>query len=89
MINSAYGSYGSLGELVANEQKINVQPGYKHEWVVTIPPRDCIEIIQWCADTLGDAGHNRKYRWRHNQLNWTRLYLRHEEDVTLFILRWG
>lgn len=69
---------------------VTISKGYKDEWVVRLsqgsaPTED---IIQWCYDTMGEAGHDRKYRWRMKWADRNMIFLRNEQDVLLFRLRW-
>lgn len=79
--------------------KISIRKGYKEEWVVYLPHSQNKEIIDWCRETFGESGRDRKYRWRanwadqstshsHNNNHGPRIFLRKECDVVLFNLRW-
>lgn len=69
---------------------ISISDEHKGEWVVRLAngfaPTD--EIIQWCYDTLGSPGHDRKYRWRTKWVDRDQIFLRNAQDVLLFRLRW-
>lgn len=49
------------------------------------------ETIDWCTDTFGSSGRDKKYRWRYG---WTQhregmFYFRSENDALFFVLKWS
>lgn len=65
-----------------------IKEGYRGEWVIDVPLQNGNEIIKWCKEILGEPGRNRKYRWRMNYAARNRIYLRNQNDVLMFRLRW-
>lgn len=68
----------------------SISKGYKGEWVVRLSEgfSPVSDIVQWCHDTMGEPGHDRRYRWRMNYAARNRIFLRNEQDVLMFRLRW-
>ena len=47
-------------------------------------------IRAWCAEHFGPGGRNKQYRWRYGWTDHTNVYyFKHEQDLTMFMLRWA
>lgn len=81
--------YGKFGVKMEPPVELFIRKAYHGEWAIDIPWKNWAEIIIWCRETLGECGHDRRYRWRQNyRADMSRVFLRNESDVTLFRLRW-
>ncbi len=49
------------------------------------------EAQNWCTDTFGPGGRNKKYRWRYGWVQRTTdiFYFRNEKDAMFFVLKWS
>lgn len=76
---------------LAVPNEIKVSGPFHREWKITFYSSIArLDIIQWCKQTFGEHGRNRKYRWRikyDSHLPDT-VFLRNESDVAMFRLRW-
>lgn len=71
----------------------------KHEFRVSLgdtglvpyTPGGLDEVKNWCAETFGSGGRNKKCRWRygwiHRQEDY--FYFKSEKDALFFVLRWS
>ncbi|HET8688389.1 MAG TPA: hypothetical protein VFM18_17400 [Methanosarcina sp.] len=64
------------------------EKGYRGETVITLPGHNAKEIIKWCKNTFGEPGRDRRYAWRYEFATNRRIFLRTEEQVLAFRLRW-
>ncbi len=64
----------------------------KHRVIFTPAWADCEhdEIRQWCEQTFGPGGRNKKCRWRYGWTNVGNVYhFKEKRDAQFFILRWA
>ena len=69
----------------------------KHEYQVSLgirapyTPKDLQETLEWCKDTFGPGGRNKRYRWRYGWIDRysDTFYFRRQSDAVLFVLRWS
>lgn len=71
------------------------QPPYKDYFVAAfqspLPIPDAREMGQWCYNAFGPSGYRvgtGEVRWRDN-IHYGEVTFSHEEDLTLFLLRWS
>jgi len=70
-----------------------VSKGYRDEWVIHVPLYSIDVISAWCEEVFGKGGRSRQYRWRRGYVtsrnsNTYKIFLRNENDVLLFRLKW-
>jgi len=91
LLNSVYGKMGIMESVV---EQLTITKAYKGEWKVELPwgigPRQIFiaEFDNWCIETFGPCGLNRKYRWRKANTKYRTYFFRDESDLTLLTLRW-
>ena len=58
---------------------------------VPYTPTGIREVIDWCTETYGPGGRNKKYRWRYGWVYREKdtFYFRTEKDALFFALRWS
>jgi len=68
--------------------EVYVRDGYRGETAIDIPSNKADEIISWCKATFGEDGSHHRYHWRVNNITRTRIFVRREDFVMMFKLKW-
>jgi hypothetical protein len=91
MRNQAYGNLGPSNVRSSFYPLIGVPKPYgKGETAIRVSSTANVDdIYDWCEEMFGPPGTNKIYRWRRSYTFPYRVFLKHEEDVTLFMLKWG
>lgn len=65
-----------------------VSRAYKGETLITVPWKILAGVQQWMETSFGPGGRNRKYSWRQSQTQRDHFFVRDQQIVTLFMLKW-